>query len=275
MAEQSPNDALPAGRHDAWQAGDSYEAYMGRWSRQVAPNFLDWLDAPDGLDWLEVGCGTGALSAAILERAAPASLVALDASEGFVAKARADLADARADFRVGDAQALPLQNASRDVVVSALVMNFIPDRAKALAEMKRVLRPGGTLAFYVWDYPGGGMGMMRAFWQAAAALDQAAGDLTEDRRFPFCTPEGLARLAAGAGLGAAEVTAIEVPTVFRDFDDFWRPFTLGAGPAPGYCASLAPEARERLKERLREKLPRRADGSIALTARAWALKAAA
>jgi SAM-dependent methyltransferase len=266
MAEQQS-------RHDAWQAGDSYEAYMGRWSRQVAPNFLDWLDAPDGLDWLEVGCGTGALSAAIVERCAPRSLVALDASEGFVAKARSSVADTRADFQVGDAQALPLAAASRDMVASALVLNFIPDRAKALAEMKRVARPGGTVGFYVWDYPGRGMGMMRAFWDAATALDTAAADLTEDRRFPFCTPDGLTRLAAEAGLGAAEVTAIEVPTVFRDFDDFWRPFTLGAGPAPGYCASLAPEARERLKERLHAALPRRGDGSIALTARAWAMKA--
>lgn len=262
-------------RHDAWQAGDSYEAYMGRWSRQVAPRFLDWLEPPEGLDWLEVGCGTGALSAAVLARAAPRSLVAIDPSEGFVAKARADLPDPRADFRVGDARDLPLEDAGRDLVVSALVLNFVPDRARALAEMKRVLRPGGTIGFYVWDYPGGGMGLMRAFWTAAAALDPAAADLTEDKRFPFCTPEGLIMLAGEAGLGPLEVEAIEVPTVFRDFDDYWRPFTLGAGPAPGYCMSLAPDARERLRERLSDSLPRAADGSIALTARAWAARVTA
>ncbi|MPZ11166.1 MAG: methyltransferase domain-containing protein [Kiloniellaceae bacterium] len=273
MAESSGGDAVQAGRHDAWQAGDSYEAYMGRWSRQVAPNFLDWLDAPDGLDWLEVGCGTGALSAAILERCAPASLVAIDPSEGFVAKARAGVADARATFQVGDAQALTLATASRDAVVSALVLNFVPDRQKALAEMRRVVRPGGRVAFYVWDYPGRGVQFMRAFWDAAAALDPTAGDLTEDRRFPFCTPDGLTALAASAGLGAVEVMAIEVPTVFRDFDDFWRPFTLGAGPAPGYCTSLAPDARERLKEALQASLPYQADGRIAFNAKAWAVKA--
>ena len=273
MAESTGGDAVQAGRHDAWQAGDSYEAYMGRWSRQVAPNFLDWLDAPDGLDWLEVGCGTGALSAAILERCAPASLVAIDPSEGFVAKARAGVADARATFQVGDAQALTLATASRDAVVSALVLNFVPDRQKALAEMRRVARPGGRVAFYVWNYPGRGVQFMRAFWDAAAALDPAAGDLTEDRRFPFCTPDGLTTLAASAGLGAVEVMAIEVPTVFRDFDDFWRPFTLGAGPAPGYCTSLAPDARERLKEALQASLPYQADGSIAFTAKAWAVQA--
>ena len=260
-------------RHDAWQAGDRYEAYMGRWSRQLAPRFLDWLKAAEGLDWLDVGCGTGALSAAILTRCNPKSLVSIDQSEGFVATARATVQDPRAGFRIGDAQALALDAASRDVVASALVLNFVPDRPKALAEMKRVARPGGTIGFYVWDYPGGGMEIMRAFWNAATALDPAAGDLAEDKRFPFCTPHGLTALMKEAGLMRIECVSIELPTVFRDFDDYWRPFTLGAGPAPGYCASLAPEARQRLSEKLRESLPRAADGSIPLKARAWAAKA--
>ena len=262
-------------RHDAWQAGDSYDAYMGRWSRQVAPRFLDWLGAPAGLEWLEVGCGTGALSAAILAQGKPKGLIAIDPSDGFVARARANVPDPRAAFQVGDAQALTLDTASRDIVVSALMLNFVPDKEKALAEMRRVARPGGTVAFYVWDYPGGGVEFMRAFWKAAAALDPAAADLTEDRRFPFCTPDGLADLAARAGLPPAASTAIEVPTVFKDFDDYWRPFTLGAGPAPGYCMSLAPEARQRLKEKLEADLPRRKDGAIALKARSWAVRAAA
>ena len=264
---------MDANRHDAWQAGDSYDAYMGRWSRQIAPLFLDWLDPAPGLDWLEVGCGTGALSAAILARCDPASLLAVDPSEGFVARARVNVPDPRATFRVGDAQALEAADASRDVVASALVLNFVPDRKKALAEMKRVAR--GTVAFYVWDYPGGGVEFMRAFWTAATALDPEARDLTEDRRFPFCTPEGLTALAKGAGLGPVACEAIEAPTVFRDFDDLWRPFTLGAGPAPGYCVKLAPEARERLRLRLRDSLPVRADGTIPLKVRAWAVRAPA
>jgi SAM-dependent methyltransferase len=259
-------------RHDAWQAGDSYEQYMGRWSRQVAPRFLDWLNVPAGLDWLEVGCGTGALSSAIVDRCAPKSLVSIDPSEGFLATARANVPDARATFQVGDAQALPVESASKDVVASALVLNFVPDRVRALGEMKRVARPGARIVFYVWDYPGGGMEVMRAFWQAATELDAGAADLTEDKRFSFCTPEGLRALADDVGL-AAEVVAIEVPTVFKDFDDYWQPFTLGAGPAPGYCTSLAPDARERLRGRLRASLPVRDDGTISLTARAWAVRA--
>src|SRR5262245_23927066 len=261
-----------ASRHDGWQAGDRYEAYMGRWSRQLAPRFLDWLGAPDNLDWLDVGCGTGALSASILARCKPRSLLAIDPSNDFVATARATLSDPRAEVRVGDAQALPVESASRDVVVSALVLNFVPDKPKALAEMKRVARASATVAFYVWDYPGGGVEFVHAFWVAAAALDRAALELSEDRRFPVCTQDGLSALATGAGLARVECLAIEVPTVFRDFEDYWHPFTLGAGPAPGYCASLAPEARQRLKDRLEGSLPRSADGSIHLKARAWAIR---
>lgn len=262
-------------RHDAWQAGDNYDAYMGRWSRRIAPLFLDWLAPPAGSDWLEVGCGTGALSAAILAQCNPRTLIAIDQSAGFVAAAQNAIHDPRAQFQVADAQALPLPDASRDVIASALVLNFIPDRTRVLAEMKRVDRPGATIGIYVWDYPGGGMEMLRTFWAAAAELDASASDLTEDKRFPFCTPDNLTALLQSAGLANVECRAIDVPTVFQDFDDYWRPFTLGAGPAPGYCAGLAPDARQRLRDRLDASLPRAPDGSIVLNARAWAVKAKA
>jgi SAM-dependent methyltransferase len=262
-----------ASRHDAWRAGDSYDAYMGRWSRRVAPVFLDWLDLPQGLEWLEVGCGTGALSAAILAQCRPKSLVAIDPSESFITASRARVPDDRVAFQVGDAQSLTMETDSRDAIVSALVLNFVRDKAKALAEMKRVARTGGTVAFYVWDYPGGGPEFVSAFWVAAAALDPAAVELAEDLRFPDCTPDGLTGLAVAAGLSSVDCIPIEVPTVFEDFDDYWLPFTLGAGPAPGYCVSLDPDARWRLKERLADTLLRRDDGTIPLTARAWAIKA--
>ncbi|MCZ0960566.1 class I SAM-dependent methyltransferase [Paracoccus benzoatiresistens] len=264
MAQQS--------RHDAWQAGPSYDRYMGRWSARIAPLFLDWLEAEKGLDWLEIGCGTGALSAAIMARAGPASLVGIDPSAGFLERAREIVPDPRARFLIGDAQALPVPAASADVAVAGLVLNFVSDRPLALAQMMRVVRPGGTIGFYVWDYPGGGMGFMRAFWTEAAALDPAATDLTEDRRFPFCTLPQLIALTAGAGLHDVEGTGIEIATTFRDFDDYWQPFTLGAGPAPGYCASLESDARQRLRDRLARSLPRDTDGSITLPARAWAVR---
>lgn len=261
-----------ASRHDVWRSGDSYENYIGRWSRLVAPRFLDWLEPASDLDWLEVGCGTGALTQAILAHAEPRSVIAIDPSEGFLQKARSDILDRRVEFRPGDAQALSMMAGTRDIVVSGLVLNFVANRVLALEEMLRVARPKGVIGFYVWDYPDGGMEFMRAFWSAAIALDPAARELGEGTRFPFCTRDGLLDLAAEAGLGRPEATPIEIPTLFRSFDDFWHPFTLGAGPAPGYCASLGATERERLKDKLRTDLPISGDGSIALKARAWAVR---
>jgi SAM-dependent methyltransferase len=261
-----------ASRHDAWQAGDSYDTYMGRWSRQLAPRFLTWLNPRENLDWLEIGCGTGALSAAILDQCQPKSLLSIDSSAGFLAKAKQSVQSDLVEFRLGNAQALDLQTASWDIAVSGLVLNFVPDRVSALAEMKRTTRPGGIVAFYVWDYPSGGVEFMRAFWSAAAALDPRAEELKEDRRFPYCTSEGLNTLARDVGLAKINWTSIEIPTLFKDFDDFWRPFTLGTGPAPGYCTSLRPQEQERLKAELRKTLPFGEDGSIPLKARAWALR---
>lgn len=264
-----------ASRHDSWQAGDSYDAYMGRWSRKIAPRFIEWLDAPEDQEWLEIGCGTGALSEAILAQGRPKSLISIDSSEGFIARARQNVVDDRVVFEVGDGQALTVDSASQDVIVSALVLNFVPDREKMLAEMKRVARPGGRIGTYVWDYPGRGVEFMRAFWDAAAALDPDAAGLAENRRFPYCSPDGLTEMAESGGLTEVGCSSIEVPTVFRDFENLWRPFTLGAGPAPGYCAKLDPAAQQRLKARLHASLPEMEDGSIPLKARAWALKAVA
>lgn len=259
-------------RHDAWGDGDAYDAYMGRWSRRVAPLFLDWLAIPPQAEWLEVGCGTGALSAAIVDRCNPKHLVAVEPSAGFIAMARANVPDERVEFRVGDAQSLDLETASRDAIVSGLVLNFVPDKARALSEMKRVAREGAAVGFYVWDYAGGGLGFLRWFWQVATAIDPGAAELTEDRRFPFATMSGLTALATDAGLSTVECIPLDVATVFKDFDDYWMPFTLGTGPAPGYCRSLAPAARERLKQGLRDSLPNDSSGGIPLSARAWAVK---
>lgn len=255
---------------DAWNAGDPYEAYVGRWSALVAHEFLAWLALPPSLRWLEVGCGTGALTAAIAAKCAPAALTGIDPSEGFLAKARARMGD-RADLRVAHALAIPVANASLDVVVSGLVLNFVPDTGRALAEMRRVVAPGGTIAAYVWDYAGK-MELMRQFWDVAAQLDPQARELDEGVRFPLCRPEALDAAFREAGLAAVAAVPIEVPTRFRDFDDYWNPFLGGQGPAPSYAMSLGEDARVRLRERLRARLPAQTDGSIALVARAWAIR---
>jgi SAM-dependent methyltransferase len=258
-------------RHDVWAQGAGYERYIGRWSRPVAAEFLDWLGLPQGLAWLDVGCGSGALSQRIVEAAAPAAVVGIDSSEGFVAHARAHVADQRAAFRIGDAQALPVGNAEFDAVVSGLVLNFVPDQPKAAAEMRRAARPGGTVALYVWDYAGE-MQLIRRFWDAAGALDPAVREFDEALRFPICRPERLRALFDGAGLSNVDTKAIDVPTVFADFDDYWSPFLSGQGPAPGYCMKLPDDVRGTLRERLRSALPAARDGKIALLARAWAVR---
>ncbi len=245
---------------------------MGRWSRAVGREFLAWLDAPPGGRWLDVGCGTGALSDAILGVAAPRRLLGVDASPGFVAYARAQVRDPRAHFETGDARALPIESEAFDMVVSGLVLNFVPDPAAMVAEMSRAARPGGLVGVYVWDYASG-MELLRRFWDTAVALDPAASELDEGRRFVgICRREPLANLFRDAGLGGVATCSIEVPTVFRDFDDYWTPFLGGQGPAPAYVASLSPTRQAALRERLRADLPIAADGSISLVARAWAAK---
>ena len=256
-------------KHDAWSAGTSYEQYMGRWSRAIAAEFVAWLAQPPGFDWLDIGCGTGALSSAILAAGAPRSVLGVDASAGFIEHARGAINDERARFVAGSAGELPCEDNSVDVVSSALAYNFFPDRPRALAEMLRAARPGGTVAFYVWDYPGGGMGFIRAFWTAAIELDASAGALTETNRFPFCTPETLLAEIGAAGVVEPELRPIEVPTRFEDFEAYWRPFTLGAGPAPGYVLSLDDAHRGALKSELKARL---GAGPFELTARAWALR---
>jgi SAM-dependent methyltransferase len=271
---QGGENAAP-GPGRLWAAGEVYEPYVGRWSRTVAAEFLPWLGVAPGARWLDVGCGTGALTGAILDRCAPDAVLGIDPSPGFLAYARHHLADPRAAFRPGDAQALPVGDAAFDAVASALVLNFVPDAARAVAEMRRAARPGGRVAAYVWDYAKG-MQMMRRFWDAAAALDPAgAGDRDEALRFPLCRPGPLQALFEAAGLREVEVTAIEVPTVFRDFDDYWTPFLGGQAPAPAYCMSLGEDRRAALRERLRATLPAGPDRRIPLSARAWAVRGTA
>ena len=263
----------PAGR-DVWASGAAYEPYVGRWSRLVAGEFVGWLEMPRQQRWLDTGCGTGALSEAILGSGQARAVVGIDPSDGYIAYARAHVTDPRASFRIGDAQALPVDDHAFDAAVSGLMLNFVAVKEQALAEMRRAVRPGGVVGAYVWDYAGE-MQLIRHFWDAVVALDPAARELDEGRRFPIAKPEPLSALFRGVGLRGVKARAIDVPTVFKDFDDYWSPFLGGQGPAPGYCMSLPEERRAALRERIRHRLPVRADGTIPLIARAWAVKGVA
>lgn len=263
MASQSDGD---------WFAdGEAYEDYVGRWSRWVGVMFLGWLSLPTGLRWVGVGCGTGALTETILEFADPVSVTATESSEGFLNLARGRVHDDRAVFKSGDATYLPLTNAEADVLVAGLVLNFVPDKLDALQEMCRVLKPGGTIACYVWDYAGE-MQLMRYFWDAVTELFPDGADYDEGNQFPICNPEPLQDLFRGANLQSVEIRVLDAPTVFVDFDDYWSPFLRGQGPAGAYCVSLSEGDRERLRNRLENALPIRPDGSIHLIARAWGVR---
>ena len=258
-------------RKDVWDAGDLYEPYVGRWSRLVAREFLSWLSVPADMDWLDVGCGTGVLTQVILEAAMPHAVRGVDPSAGFIEYAKSRVASPLASFAVGHAQSLPVDPGSFDVAVAGLVLNFVSEPSGAIVEMTRAVGPGGAVAAYIWDYAGK-MELMRYFWDAAVALDPAAFDLDEGRRFPICAPKPLSELFTHAGLRAVEVRPIDVLTRFCDFDDYWSPFVGGQGPAPGYAMSLGEDRRNKLRDRIRSQLPVAPDGTIQLIARAWAIK---
>jgi SAM-dependent methyltransferase len=256
---------------DTFASGAAYEPYVGRWSRRVAVEFLDWLDAEPGGDWLDVGCGTGALTETILAEARPASVVGIDPAQGYIDYAREHVRDRRAAFKSGDATPLPFEAKQFDAVVSGLALNFIPRPDLAVSEMARFTLRGGIVAAYVWDYAGG-MQMLRVFWDAAIEADRTLADEDEGRRFPMCQPGPLTQMWHTAGLDRVEVRPIDVTTHFRDFDDYWLPFLGGQGPAAGYVTTLAEDSRAALRERIRSRLPVSADGSISLAARAWAVR---
>jgi len=255
---------------DSWQSGDPYEYYMGRWSKLVAKKFVDWLSPESGLHWLDVGCGSGALSEAIVNRHNPATVIAIDQSEGFVRTAQQRLGN-KATCKAGNAMSLPLDDATINIAVSGLVLNFIPEPEKALAEMQRVTRNGGTVAVYIWDYAGK-MEFLKYFWDAAEELNPDASALHEGRRFSGTSSEYLIKTFNHVGFSDIEATPIEIVTHFTGFDDYWKPFLGGQGPAPTYVAKLDEQERSNLRKMLEEKLPVNKDGSISLSARAWAAK---
>jgi trans-aconitate methyltransferase len=257
--------------NDRWVSADSYEAFMGRWSRLLAREFVRWLEPPPGLRWLELGCGTGALTEAILDQAMPASILACDPSDSFLKQAQGNVRDERVTFALAGAGSLPKPSQPLTAFAAGLVLNFIPDPEAALGEIARLLEPGSIVAAYVWDYADG-MEFLRIFWEAASDLDPAAVDLDEGRRFPLCAPDPLAALFENSGFQRVSVQPVTIRTRFMDFADFWEPFLAGTGPGPAYVQSLSTEARERLMESLQDRLPPGNDGGLDLSARSWAVR---
>ena len=248
--------------------GKAYERLMGRWSQVAGTQFLDWLGAPKGLNWIDVGCGNGAFTEVLIARTAPAAVTGIDPSDGQIAYAKTRPAAQLAQFRVGDAQALPFADDSFDAAAMALVITFVPDPDKAAREMARVVKPGGLVATYMWDFPGGGF-PIRPLTEAAKSLgvgEPVRPNLEASRR------ENMEAIWRRAGLQAVETTVIRIRVAFTDFDDFWVSSTLPVAPAGKAFSEMSPALRDQVKARVRETLPIAADGSIAYEAFANAVK---
>jgi SAM-dependent methyltransferase len=256
---------------DVFNRGGSYEPYVGRWSRRIAPEFLAWLGVPAGAGWLDVGCGTGALTEAILATGRPQRVVGIDPSAEFIAHAGMAIGDPRATFAVGNAMDISYGDGEFDAAAAALVLNFVRDPVRAASEMRRVVREGGAVGGYVWDYAKD-MRMMRFFWDAAVELDPAAAALDEGARFTLCNPPALRACFEAAGLVDVDVRALDCLMTFTDFDDYWNPFLGGQAPAPAYAMSLDEDRRARLRDLIRSRLPIEGDGSMRMVSRAWAAK---
>lgn len=265
------NDAPGAPQDTMFSGGEAYERFMGRWSREMAPQLVRFAGVKDGEAVLDVGSGTGALSAAIAAAAPSSRITGIDPAAPYVAFAKARHANEQVTFEVGDAQQLRFADGTFDRALSLLVVNFIPDRGKALNEMIRVTRPAGVVAAAVWDY-GEGMQFLRIFWDEVVAQTPAA-DAKDERHMPVCRKGELAALWRRHGLREVEETALTIPTRFTSFEDYWSRFLEKQGPAGAYVAALTDEDRAHLRLRLRARLVGTgADRPIALTARAWAVK---
>lgn len=253
----------------SFDAADDYERFMGRWSRAIGEKFLDWLDAPAGARWLDVGSGTGAFSELILRRCAPKSLAGIDPAPTQVEYARKLLPDPK--FEVADAMAIPFPDGTFDVVASALVLHFIPDRAKAFAEMKRVLRPGGLVAGYTWKRTA--TTDFAPYAPMLHAVESMGAEALRSPLVPEGSADGMQASLRDAGYADVAVTEIEVSQGFRDFDEYWEVQTLPFSPPGRTVARLDDAQRARLRELLRTTLPTGADGSIRGSATALAGKA--
>jgi SAM-dependent methyltransferase len=250
---------------------DAYERFMGRWSRRLAPLLVTFAGVGDGEAVLDVGSGTGALAAAIAAAAPSSRIVGIDPAAPYVALAQARQRGDRVRFEVGDAQQMRFDAATFDRTLSLLVVNFIPDPAAALAEMRRVTRRGGTVAAAVWDY-GAGMQMLRAFWDEAVALNPASA-AKDERQMKFCRPGELGAFWRARGFEQVAEEGLSIETRFAGFDDYWEPFLQKQGPAGAYVATLPLTERNLLRERLRRRLLGEGpDRPIVLTARAWAVR---
>ena len=244
-------------------AAEKYDRFMGRYTKTLAPAFVDAAGVAQGMRALDVGCGPGGLAVVLAERVGGGNVAAIDPAPQFAAACQERVPEA--DVRVGGAEELPWEDGSFDSALASLVVAFMKDADRGIAEMARVTRPGGTVAACMWDIPGGGMTMLSTFWRAAREIDP---DVAGEKRRPGVTEGDLGERFRRAGLGDVYEDTIEARADYADFDDFWEPFTYAVGPAGSYLASLDADQQAQVREACRAALPD-SSGPFTLTARAW------
>jgi ubiquinone/menaquinone biosynthesis C-methylase UbiE len=250
-------------------AGDKYDRFMGRYSRELAPRFIEFAGVGSGMAVVDVGCGPGALTERLVETAGAKNVAAADPSEPFVAAATERAPGA--DVRLAAAEELPWEDDSFDAALSQLVVNFMRDADKGVSEMRRVVRPGGVVAACTWSY-GEDMEMLRSFWDSARRLDSGAPD--EGSTMPYRSVEELDELWRRVGLSEVETDQLRVEVSYTGFEDLWEPFTFGVGPAGAYLAKRSPEEREQLRTELFKRVGE-PSGSFTLSATACAVRGSA
>jgi SAM-dependent methyltransferase len=251
-------------------SADIYDRFIGRYGAALGDAVLETASVGPGMRVLDVGCGSGALTARAASAVGAANVAAVDPSEPFVEGCRARVPGA--DVRVAPAESLPFRDGTFDAVLAQLVINFMSDAPRGLAEMVRVAKPGGVVGAAVWDYAGE-MRLLRAFWDSAATVAPETAAQDESRTQRYATPGELTGLWSEAALDDVSVSALEVDAQYDDFDDLWTPFLAGIGPAGALTASLDPAAQEALREELRSRLGDPA-GPFTLTAKAWFVRGA-